>query len=351
MSNRPPPAQAAQNVPPALSPDDQATVVFYEVIYHLTEALFGISVVGALFTIITFTIFPRIRTYPIKLIIYLCITICIGHTVFSFAPYVTDSPACVVVGAVVHYFLLSNFFWCGCIAFNFYQMIVKRNAGTRKLEKYYHLVGWGVPCIAVIIVGSLQQYGLTAVTNGACYIRSSILIFCCFFLPGFILVCINSVLFFFVASEIHGTLSKAPEAEQRESSKEFRVLMSIFVTVGLSWLFAFLYAILAQVNVVDVIMLVLMTLITPLQGFFIFVAYCLNKKVRHKWQRLFARCMPFCAPEGGTTRTGATGTTSTRGGGYTSSTGRGGASQTQSMDDRGGGGGGERSYSSMSSRR
>lgn len=24
---------------------------------------------------------------------------------------------------------------------------MKRNAGTKKLEKYYHLVGWGVPCI------------------------------------------------------------------------------------------------------------------------------------------------------------------------------------------------------------
>jgi len=305
-------------------------------------------VIGAAITIVTFTIFPRIRTYPIKLIIYLCITIVVGHTVFSLAPYVTQSPICVVFGAIVHYFLLSNFLWCGCIAFNFYQMIVKRNAGTRKLEKYYHLVGWGVPCIAVLVVAANSQYGLTRLVNGACYIRQSIFIFTTFFLPGFILVCINSVLFFFVASEIHGTLSKAPEAEQRESSKEFRVLMSIFVTVGLSWFFAFLYAILATVDVINIILLVLMTLITPLQGFFIFVAYCLNKKVRRKWQTLLARCLPFCAPESGTSKTGATGTTSTRGGGYTSSTGRshgtGGHSSTT-------GGGGDRSYSSMSSRR
>ena len=176
---------------------------------------------------------------------------------------------------------------------------MKRNAGTRKLEKYYHLVGWGVPCIAVIIVSAFKKYGLTRLVNGSCYITESIFIFATFFLPGFILVCINSVLFFFVASEIHGTLSKAPEAEQRESSKEFRVLMSIFVTVGLSWLFAFLYAILATVEVLNIILLVLMTLITPLQGFFIFVAYCLNKKVRRKWQFLLGRVFPFCLPEGG----------------------------------------------------
>jgi len=313
----------------------------------VTEVLFGISVVGAAFTILTFTIFPRIRTYPIKLIIYLCITIVIGHTVFSISPYVTNSPVCVVFGAVIHYFLLSNFIWCSCIAFNFYQMIVKRNPGTRKLEKFYHLVGWGVPAVAVIITSATSNYGLTQPIDGACYIINSMYIFGLFFLPGFILVCVNAVLFFFVASEIHGTLSKAPEAEQRENSKEFRVLMSIFVTVGLSWLFAFLYAILAKVDILNYILLVLMTLITPLQGFFIFVAYCVNKKVRHKWQGLFARCFPCCAPEGGTSKTGATGTTSTRGGGYTSS-----ANRTGGTGDRTGHSStGDRSYSSMASRR
>jgi hypothetical protein len=35
----------------------------------------------------------------------------------------------------------------------------------------------------------------------------------------------------------------------------------------------------ASIDIANIIMLVLMTLITPLQGFFIFVAYCLNKKV------------------------------------------------------------------------
>lgn len=339
MSNVRTPTEAPP-APVAAPKVDEATRIFYDVIYHVTEVLFAVSVVGALLTIATFTLFPRIRTYPIKLIIYLCVTIVVGHTVFAISPYVAKTPVCSVAGGVIHYFLLANFLWCGCIAFNFYQMIVKRNSGTRKLEKFYHLVGWGVPCVGVIVTAAFQQYGLTLPVNGACYIRSSVFIFACFFLPGFVLVCANSVLFFFVASEIHGTLSKAPEAEQRANNKELRVLISIFVTVGLSWLFAFLYAILVDVQVLSIILLVLMTLITPLQGFFIFVAYCLNKKVRHKWQGLFARCLPFCAPAGGSTRTGATGTTSTRGGGYTSSAG---------MRSTGGGRT-QSSYSSMASR-
>ena len=110
---------------PSSSGTDDAEILFYEIIYHITEVLFGISVVSALFTIITFLIFPRIRTYPIKLIMYLCCTIFIGHTAFSIAPYLSGGDttfACTVFGALIHYFLLSNFFWCFCIAFNFYRM-------------------------------------------------------------------------------------------------------------------------------------------------------------------------------------------------------------------------------------
>jgi len=90
---------------------------------------------------------------------------------------------CTIFGALIHYFLLSNFFWCFCIAFNFYQMIVKRNSGTRALEKYYHLIGWGTPCIAVIVVASFFKYGQTAPINGTCYIRDNVLVFATFFSP------------------------------------------------------------------------------------------------------------------------------------------------------------------------
>jgi len=259
--------------------DSEAVAVFYEAIYHITEVLFGISVISALITVITFTIFSRIRTYPIKLIMYLCATIFFGQTAFSVAQYFVEwTYICVPIGAFIHYFLLANFFWCFCIAFNFYQMIVKRNSGTRQLEKYYHLIGWGTPCISVIVVAATQNYGETSLINGTCYIQDNVMIFATFFLPGLILISANAVLFFFVASEIHGTLAKAPDSEQREKTKEFRVLMSIFVTVGLSWIFAFLNSILASVAIVNYVILVLMTMFTPLQGFFIFVAYCLNKK-------------------------------------------------------------------------
>lgn len=72
---------------------------------------------------------------------------------------------------------------------------------------------------------------------------TELVVFLCFFLPGLIIVSANFLLFFFVSSEIHGTLSKAPQTEDKSAgSKELRVLISIFVTVGLTWFFGFLAA-------------------------------------------------------------------------------------------------------------
>jgi hypothetical protein len=272
---------------------------------------------------LTFTLFPRIRTYPIKLILFLCITIVVGYGIFPFntffSPFGKD--VCSIVGAVIHYCFLSNFFWCSNIAFNFYEMIVRRNPETAAFEKFYHFFGWGLPCLSVIGVSIAGQYGGIYPLSKVCYIKSSLAVFLGFFLPGLILVSINSVLFFFVASEIHTTLRHAPnDKESKHKAKEFRVLMSIFVTVGLSWIFGFLTAIVEKIEILYEIFLTLFSISAPLQGFFIFVAYCLNKKVKLKWMGLFSKCFPFCAvDETGGTKTGG-GTASTRGGGYSSAT-------------------------------
>jgi hypothetical protein len=261
------------------------------------------------------------------LILFLCITIVIGYGLFPFNNKFNAWPeVCNIIGAVIHYFFLSNFFWCGNIAFNFYEMIVRRNPETAAFEKFYHFFGWGLPCIAVVGVSIAGHYGSNVVGYGNCYIKESISVFLGFFLPGIILVSINAVLFFFVASEIHGTLRHAPnDKESKHKAKEFRVLMSIFVTVGLSWIFGFVTSIFTNVFVVCHIFLVIFTISAPLQGFFIFVAYCLNKKVKNKWLGFFG-CVIDDGP-GGSSK--GPGTQSTRGQGYSSST-----TNSRSMNSR-----------------
>jgi len=99
---------------------------------YLTLVLLCFSIVGALITIITFTIFKSLRTFAIKLIMYLCVCIICGQTTFLAVSILLtqenrkemlyDNHFCVVAGAMIHYFFLTNFFWCLCIAINLYLM-------------------------------------------------------------------------------------------------------------------------------------------------------------------------------------------------------------------------------------
>jgi len=263
---------------------------------YVTIILLCISIVCALLSLTTFLIFSEIRTYPIKLICYLCVCIMLGFAAFiasSQPPIPSNIGACYSMAILTHFFFIANFLWTFCIAFNFYQMIVRRNRESQLLEKWYHLVCWGIPAGLVIGVGSAQEYGDIGGYNGQCWITDDLARFLTFFIPGLLIISSNGILFFFIGREIHETLAGAPKSDQRDRKKELRVYVSIYVSIGLSWVFGYLMFLVPE-DVVITIFLILFTITTPLQGFFIFLFYCVNKKVAAKWAGLFGYCIPCC---------------------------------------------------------
>jgi len=292
-----------------------------EVFNYIVLALMISSIVGALLTIVTFCIHGTIRTYPIKLIMYLCAVIDIGFVAFliAFLPWIFNHPGpCVLVAICVHYFFLANFLWTFCIAFNFYQMIVRRNRDAQKLEKWYHLFAWGIPGIFCAFTGGFGKYGDL---GGVCYITSNLVRFICFFIPGLVIISCNAVLFFFIGREIHETLSGAPKSDQRDKKKEYRVYISIFISIGLSWIFGYIMFLLPFPIISD-IFFILFSIFTPMQGILIFIFYCLNGKVLSKYLGIFGICFPFCrrwADAVGSTQTGTRSSRSSRTSSATSS--------------------------------
>jgi len=282
---------------------------------QLVTVLLIISIIGAALTLLTFTIFGDIRTYPIKLIMYLCVCICLGFTAFLLASQswiYASEPICIIMAIGLHTFFIANFCWTFCIAFNFYQMIVRRNRESSQLEKWYHLGSWGFPIVLAICVGASLNYGRVAGAN-TCYIPDDLARFLAFFLPGLIIISSNGILFFFIGREIHETLAGAPKSDQRDRKKEFRVYISIYVSIGLSWVFGYLQYLVPQEDVV-VVFYILFSITTPLQGALIFIFYCLNKKVASKWAGLFGRFIPWCKTiEAGLTSTTASGSSANSG--------------------------------------
>jgi hypothetical protein len=268
-----------------------------DVMSTVADVLLAISIACALASLITFLVFSNIRTYPIKLICYLCVCIIIGFSAFIASDkegVPTNEGACISVAILVHYFFVANWCWTFCIAFNFYQMIVRRNRESNRLEKWYHLFAWGLPATMVIGVGSSQHYGpIGNGTKAQCFINDDLSRFMTFFIPGLIILSCNGILFFFIGREIHETLAGAPKSDQRDRKKEFRVYISIYVSIGLSWVFGYLMLLIPEEHIVT-IFLILFTIFTPLQGAFIFIFYCINKKVAARWAGLFGYCIPAC---------------------------------------------------------
>lgn len=126
---------------------------FTNVLAYMTYVLLGFSIAGATFTIITFLKFSQIRTYPIKLICWLCVTIAIGQLLFIIVSFTAKgTPWCEPAGALVHFWFMANFCWvrtalqaqnppnfqifepkpdlfasprlqCFCLSYNFYQLV------------------------------------------------------------------------------------------------------------------------------------------------------------------------------------------------------------------------------------
>lgn len=135
---------------------DNATVE--DVLEYITNVLLVLSMFGCVCTILTFLIFSDLRTYPIKLIIYLCFSILFAQVFFYVTFYVYDTIFCIPCAMILHYFFIADFIWTFCVAFNFYQMIVRRNRDAESMEKIYHIVAWIIPMFIVATIAGTKNY-------------------------------------------------------------------------------------------------------------------------------------------------------------------------------------------------
>jgi len=272
-----------------------------DVISQITTYTVVCSIVGSFLTILTFTVFKNIRTYSTKIICFTCACIVGGYTMFDISnlDWITGVfPLCIIVAFLTHFFFLADFCWTFCIAFNFYQMIVKRNREVVLLEKWYHLGSWGVPAVIVIVVGACQMYGLIPGVCGGpptCYITDQYVVFGAFFLPGVMITTANVILFYLIGREIQETLAGAPKTDQRDRKQEFRVYLSIFISIGVSWIFGYIESSIPE-PVTQLIFHIIFSIMTPAQGILIFLSHCMNAKVAMKWMKLIGKipCCPCC---------------------------------------------------------
>ncbi|XP_061592306.1 G-protein coupled receptor 157 [Cololabis saira] len=136
-----------------------------------------LSFLGSSLIILTFIIWPDLRTTPRKLLVFLSVSDWLSAASYAFGVgrgFLSDSTDCVAQGAVSTFANTSSFFWTVAIAVYLYIFIVRSNQrAADSLVLFFHIVSWGVPLVITITAVCLSKIGYDAseVSVGWCWVR------------------------------------------------------------------------------------------------------------------------------------------------------------------------------------
>ncbi|XP_054021885.1 adhesion G-protein coupled receptor G2 [Dryobates pubescens] len=253
----------------------------------------GLSAIFLSITLVTYIAFEKIRRdYPSKILIQLCAALLLLNLVFLLDSWIAlydTRGLCIAVAVFLHYFLLVSFTWMGLEAFHMYLALVKVfNTYVRKYILKFCIVGWGLPAVVVSIVLAVSPDNYGLITTGKvsvnrpdefCWIKNRVVFyitavgyFCLIFL-------INISMFIVVLIQLCRIKKKKQLGAQRKTSiQDLRSVAGLTFLLGITWGFAFF--------TVNEVFTYLFTIFNTLQGFFIFIFYCVTKEnVRKQWRR------------------------------------------------------------------
>jgi hypothetical protein len=192
----------------------------------------SLSVLGALFIIASYSLFPRLRTFPFKLIVFLSVA-----DLFAASSYIIGLAGdkqgmvcstafnCFFTACLSQYFDVATFIWTSIVAYNIYLVMVK-NMG-REVESYenlYHALSWGTSFVLMVVVAFSGGYGDAGLW---CWIMPThpLVQFFCYYLILILAFAFQATILFSVVLHVRSDPSSAASA----SKVTFRLLSYLMV--------------------------------------------------------------------------------------------------------------------------
>ncbi|XP_032084450.1 adhesion G-protein coupled receptor G4 [Thamnophis elegans] len=243
--------------------------------------------------------------YPSKILVNLCFALLMLNLTFlvnSWLAMFQNRGLCIAVAATLHYFLLSAFTWMGLEAVNMYFALVKV---FKVYIPYYMLkfsiAGWGIPALIVIVVLSVNRdsYGTEFTQSRStsspsmqfCWIQDK-WVFYISLVGYFILIfLINISMFITVLCQIRAMKTNHPRVGKHRSQEfllDLKRVISLTFLLGLTWGFAFF-----AWDPMKTVFMYIFAICNTLQGFFIFIFYCLMKDNVRKQCQIHFCCRRF----------------------------------------------------------
>lgn len=148
-------------------------VLLWEQVLVLSSC--SLSFLGSSLIIVSYLLWPDLRTTPRRLLLFLSVADWLSAGSFGYGAWSRfrgDSPGCVAQGAVSTFSNTSSFFWT--VAVYLYLLIVRcSQRAAESLLLAFHLVSWGVPLAITVAALCLNKIGYNAseVSVGWCWIR------------------------------------------------------------------------------------------------------------------------------------------------------------------------------------
>ncbi|XP_067032059.1 uncharacterized protein [Acropora muricata] len=243
----------------------------------------SISLIAVLVTIAVSLIFWRaIKSPRAKVLLNLCIAIALSCIFVISEGFARDNKVgCIVVAALLHYFLLAMFSWMLCEGVFLYILLVKVfGGGPEEKVKYFYIFGWGFPAIIVAISLAVTQtvgYG----TAHACWLDISSGLIWAFIAPVISIILVNIVVFILVIRKMMATRHMQNKTQIGKVKAGIKASAVILPLLGITWLFGLL-----AFNSATIAFKYIFAISNSLQGFMIFIFHCLlNEQIRDAIKR------------------------------------------------------------------
>ncbi|XP_029138779.1 adhesion G-protein coupled receptor G4 [Protobothrops mucrosquamatus] len=266
----------------------------------------GISSIFLGLVLLVYLSIDKLREdYPSKILVNLCFALLMLNLAFlvnSWLATFQNAGLCITIAVALHYSLLSAFTWMGLEAINMYFALVRV---FKVYIPYYMLrvsiAGWGIPALIVIVALSISrdfygtEFALRRNTDSPsmqfCWIQDN-WVFYISVVGYFILVfLINISMFVTVLCQIRVMKTNNCRVG-KDRSKEFLLdlkrVTSLTFLLGLTWGFAFF-----AWGPLKIAFMYIFAICNSLQGFFIFVFYCLMKENVRKQCQIHFCCGKF----------------------------------------------------------
>uniref|UniRef100_A0A8C3WCA7 Adhesion G protein-coupled receptor E5 n=1 Tax=Catagonus wagneri TaxID=51154 RepID=A0A8C3WCA7_9CETA len=253
----------------------------------ITKVGLSLSLVCLLLCILTFLLVRPIQGSRTTVHLHLCICLFVGSAVFLAGIENKGGQVglrCRLVAGLLHYWFLAAFCWMSLEGMELYFLVVRVFQGQGLRKRWLCLIGYGVPLVIVAISAIFAATYKNGYGNSLyCWLSHENGFHWSFQGPVTFIVLCNAVIFVTTVWKLTQKFSEInPDIKKLKKARVLTVtaIAQLFV-LGCTWVFGLLLF-----DARSWVLSYIFTILNCLQGFFLFLLYCLlNKKVREEYRK------------------------------------------------------------------